>query len=197
MNPNHFKRISAILNPKTNSLPTNVLSPTLEMVLEPEEIKEITHNFWKLMFSQSHTPNGPLPLCYTKTRPRLTICNNEHILELVTAEELNSVLKCIKPNSAPGPDEINNTMLKALDEPNQLELLMFINNALVDPTLLHGMNESKLWTIHKCNDKANLNNYRPIALCQTTYKLLTIIINNRLYKAVERRGILSVAQAAF
>jgi hypothetical protein len=156
---NHFKRISTILNPKTNSLPTNVLSPTLELVSEPNEIKRVTHNFWKLMFAKPPAPNGPLPSCYTKTRPRLTIHDSERITRPIMAKELNLVLKCIKTNSAPGPDEINNAMLKALDEPNWLELLAFVNNALSDPTLLPGMNESKLWTIYKWNNKANLNNY--------------------------------------
>jgi hypothetical protein len=178
LNHNHFKRISTILNPKTNSLPTNILTPTLELVSEPNKIKRVTHNFWKLMFTKPPTPNRSLPSCYTKTRPRLTIHNSKRITRPITAKELNLVLKHIKTSSAPGLDEINNAMLKALDEPNRLDLLAFINNTLSDPSLPPGMNKSKLWTIYKQNNKANLNNYQPIALCQTTYKLLTTIIND-------------------
>jgi len=49
--------------------------------------------------------------------------------------------------------------------------------------------------IYKKGDRAICSNYRPITLLNTAYKILTVLLNNRLSKIVESK--LSEAQVGF
>ena len=123
--------------------------------------------------------------------------NNTQITRPILHEELKRTLAALPNSSAPGPDEITYEIIKALDEDNCASLLAYLNEYLQASDLPNAWKKSKIWTIHKKGDKTCLNNYQPLALCQMMYKLLTIIINKRLYEAVERWGILLNTQSAF
>jgi hypothetical protein len=189
--------MSNALNPKNNMQPANIMMMASEVITDPEEIKNHTWTFWENMFVAGTPMRSPPLCCYKKSRPMLMENDNELITQLISIEELNATLLALLNNSAPGPDKITYKIIKALDTDNQMTLLNYLNEYLHANNLPDEWKKSKIWTIHKKGDKTNLNNYRPLALCQTMYKLLTLIINKRLYAAVERQNILSNAQSAF
>ncbi|KAK9990873.1 hypothetical protein SO802_025858 [Lithocarpus litseifolius] len=61
--------------------------------------------------------------------------------------------------------------------------------------MLEYLNETLISLIPKCQSPASLNNYRPISLCNTVYKMVTKIIVGRLRPFLDK--LISPIQAAF
>jgi hypothetical protein len=105
-------------------------------------------------------------------------------LEQPSFEEINDIIKNMKPNIAAGPDEI---------------LLEFIKNGgLILKKKIHRLivkiwkkekipsewSEGILCPIYKKGDRKQCNNYR-ISLLNVIYKIFAILLYNRLSKIIE------------
>ena len=107
---------------------------------------------------------------------------NQSAFEL---EEFNAVIKRLKSNKSPGPDEVTSELVKWLHIDNRAKLLVHFNEILLKGTYPASLNLSNIASIYKKGDPAKLENYRPIALLQTFYKILAALIQNRLEPALE------------
>ena len=107
---------------------------------------------------------------------------NQSAFEL---EELNAVIKRLKSNKSPGPDEVTSELIKWLHNDNRAKLLVHFNEILLKGTYPASLNLSNIASIYKKGDPAKLENYRPIALLQTFYKILAALVKNRLEPALE------------
>ena len=95
-------------------------------------------------------------------------------------QELVWAIKKLKRGKAPGPDGIPIELYKEMDE-DQLRLLLNLLNTWWNgtPTPME-LTQSQVILIFMKGDKNNLENYRPISLLNSTYKILTAIIQKRL-----------------
>lgn len=104
-----------------------------------------------------------------------------------TFEEFLEVIKLLKCNKAPGPDEIINEVIKNGGN----ELLTRIHNIIVQIWKREMMpkewKNGLLVPIFKKGDSTKCENYRGIMLLNTAYKILTSIIRQRIGKYSERR----------
>lgn len=57
------------------------------------------------------------------------------------------------------------------------------------------LNDANIALIPKCNDPTSMRDFRPIALCNVTYKIVGKVLANRLCKILP--GIISETQSAF
>ena len=99
--------------------------------------------------------------------------------------ELDTVLKNLKPNKTPGPDEISSEMVKWLDGGNRSRLLLHYNDILLHGKYYDSLNLANIASIFKKGDPAKLENYRPIALLQILYKILAALLKYRLVDGVD------------
>lgn len=100
-------------------------------------------------------------------------------------EDLSLALKKAKNNKAPGPDGISSEFWKEISK-RELEgtsclnhLLKILNSyrkRIHDPRFT----AANMALLYKKNDPELLANYRPLSLMNTDYKLLTLMINERL-----------------
>ncbi len=108
-------------------------------------------------------------------------------------------MRHLKNGKAPGPNGIPNELLKHLPEGvhqiiHKLFMLMWMTGTT--PKL---WKESQTVLLHNESSEHDLGNWRPIALANTLYKLLTSVIAECLYKYAEHFNIniLSSMQKGF
>jgi exonuclease III len=111
--------------------------------------------------------------------------------------EITQILRKLKPNKSPGPDEISNEFLINLPE-NALQILQReLNSIFNSREWPEEWTQSDIKMLHKKGNVDNPENYRPIALENSSFKLLTSILNARLTKWAEKNKIIPEFQNGF
>lgn len=100
-------------------------------------------------------------------------------------EELEAAIAASKTNKAPGPDRVQAELLKYLDSANRISLFKSYNDILMNGKYFDSLNLANIASIFKKGDPSQLDNYRPIALLQTFFKLLAAILKQRLVAALD------------
>lgn len=63
---------------------------------------------------------------------------------------------------------------------------MLIEEAFIDPTKIAAINHTRVVLIPKVESPSSLKEFRPISLCNVSFKILTKIITNRLKDFMEK-----------
>ncbi|ENN79930.1 hypothetical protein YQE_03634 [Dendroctonus ponderosae] len=85
-----------------------------------------------------------------------------------------------KRTKAPGEDKVTTEMLKMRGEPLEKALLILLNKCLQEQQIPTAWKNAELIRLFKIGDCARVENYRPISLLSTFYKLLRRIVINCL-----------------
>ena len=98
----------------------------------------------------------------------------------VLSSEIEHCLKQLKSSKAPGPDGITSEMLSEGGAilPKQLQVLT--NSTIKTRTIPDQFKLSEITTIFKKGDLLEYGNYRPISLLSHLYKLVIMIIYQRI-----------------
>ena len=109
------------------------------------------------------------------------------------------VMKNISNSTAPGPDRIPNELLKMFYKNDDFKtiLLKLLNACLIKKRTPNSWKNSHIFTIYKKGNPNNPLNYRSIALLPTTYKIYSMLINNRLSNFMEKNNCFSNIQGEF
>jgi hypothetical protein len=99
--------------------------------------------------------------------------------------ELNHVIKHLKNNKSPGPDGIRTETFKWLNNASRHSLLKIINKYWKNQTSeaeeeYTKIFEARVVLLYKKGDPKKTENYRPISLLNTFYKILMSLIQKRL-----------------
>ena len=105
--------------------------------------------------------------------------------------------RTLSSGKAPGPDQVTNDIILML--PTELKkhihkLFIIMWATGVTPT---EWKQSHTCLIHKKGDPLDINNYRPIGLANTMYKLWTRVVTYVMYEYAEENRILSGMQSGF
>lgn len=57
---------------------------------------------------------------------------------------------------------------------------MFVKDCFLNPFLIHDVNKTLLTLVPKCVDPSRVSQFRPIALCNVVYKVVTKIVAQRM-----------------
>ena len=109
-------------------------------------------------------------------------------LNPITQAEMQTALKELAHNKAPGPDTIPAEAWQWLDTHNQAALLRVLNQAFLTATIPDDWHEAIVVEIYKGKGPlTDPSSYRPISLLCTSYKLFAKIIHTRLQAAIDDR----------
>lgn len=123
---------------------------------------------------------------------------NTDNIKPVTAKEIKTLLKKLKPKKAPGLDGIQNIILKNLPKKAIAQLIYIFNACLKTSYFPDAWKKAKILPFKKPGkDPKFPQNYRPISLLPTLAKLLEMIINNRLNKFLDDNNIITPEQFGF
>ena len=105
----------------------------------------------------------------------------------ITKGELDKSITKLSRDKAPGPDDITADWVKDLNQENRNKLLELINAWWEAEQLTDEMLEAKVASLYKKGDPDNLENYRPISLLNSFYKVIAMILKGRIEAALEDR----------
>ena len=134
------------------------------------------------------------------TRPCLV--DDDHSNDIscapITLTELKNAIKAMKPNGAPGPDDIPPSFLKALGPKALDELLTTFNDSFRNGDIPQLWRQATIIPVLKAGKPASkIESFRPISLTSCVVKVLEKILYNRLYHLAETKKWLSNIQPGF
>lgn len=115
----------------------------------------------------------------------------------LTMEEFTIAIRQLKERKAAGPDLLKAESLIFADQSSHENLKSLVEAILKGGEVPAAWCDSTLWPIHKKGDRDNPANYRGIAIGNAIYKLLAVIVGNRLRHFVETHNILPDTQNGF
>lgn len=160
----------------------NALADVLEEAFQPnEDPSDINHNATVQHFVQRALAKLP------NDAPKMT-----------TVEEIRTVVRKLKLKKAPGPDGIQNTVLRHLSNPVLEHLANIINSCFKQYYFPKAWKQAKILAFPKPGKpKANPKNYRPISLLDTLSKVMESILLARLLKFISNNDLLPNEQFGF
>ena len=93
-------------------------------------------------------------------------------------EEIKSVIRSCDGNKAPRPDGFNMSFFKKCWKIVRMDVLQFMREFHHNASLVGGINSSFIALIPKVQSPSCLNEYRPISLIGSLYKLLAKVLSN-------------------
>ena len=160
-----------------------------------KEIAGVACKYFENLFTSTPTTEAVYADIFQGFQTKITSEINDDLTRTVTIEEIRDSVFSIGPTKAPGPDgftgdfyqrfwnEINPTIIN--------EVQRFFDTNHLDQ--VH--NHTNLCLIPKIDPPTQMADFRPIALCNVSYKIISKILVNRLKKHLS--GIITENQAAF
>jgi hypothetical protein len=106
-------------------------------------------------------------------------------LQQPTYEEINEIIKNLKPNKATGPNEMLPEFIKNGGLTLKQKIYQLIVKIWKHKKITYEWSEGILCPIYKKRDKTQCHNYRGISLLNITYKIFAILLYNRLSMIIE------------
>ena len=162
---------------------------------EAEEVKNVILMGYIDLFQTSFSSSNRLSdienfsCCFLSEGDRVSLCAP------VSEEELKLGLWSLKPFKAPGADGLHAGFFQYFWADVKASVCREVCNSFEAKTVPKYLNETLISLIPKTQSPESLNNYKPISLCNTIYKVITKIIVGRIRPLLDK--LISPVQAAF
>ena len=148
-------------------------------------------------FEKIYTTSSPTRINeVTNAIPRrVTNEMNSKLTKTFTSEEVLKALQQLHPTKAPGPDGTSAIFFHNywdIAGPNIINMVLNVLNSNLSMT---DINKTNISLIPKTNQPTKMTEFRPISLCNTTYKIISKVLANRLKDILP--NIISKNQSAF
>jgi len=101
-------------------------------------------------------------------------------IEVISWAELNAALRRLKRRKSPGPDGVPMEFFKELDDIGRNRALAMFNSWWTTGQIPAEALRARVVLIYKKGDTGNPGNYRPISLLNSSYKVFTWILRERI-----------------
>ncbi|KAL9237106.1 hypothetical protein vseg_011694 [Gypsophila vaccaria] len=149
----------------------------------PQAIKTAFLNYYQNILGQSHS-TSKVHKKIINYGPR---CNAEMVqllLQLVTGEEVKATLLSIPDTKSPGPDGYTSRFFKDAWTEIGSDVIAAVKDFFTHKRLLRQVNATILTLIPKTERPTSVQQFRPIACCNTIYKIISKMLCNRLATAL-------------
>ncbi|MCH79613.1 cysteine-rich receptor-like protein kinase, partial [Trifolium medium] len=125
----------------------------------------------------------------------LSLTEGGSLIKPFSVEEVKAAVWDCDSYKSPGPDGINFGFLKEFWNELQVDLMRFISEFHRNGKLTRGINSTFIALIPKVDSPQKLNDFRPISLVGSIYKILAKVLANRLRLVIG--SVIGEAQSAF
>ena len=162
-------------------------------VFEDDQIAETIGAYFSNIFTSSET--SAVELVNKAITPCITQATNEELTKIPSPAEIRDALFAIHPDKAPGPDGFSSSFFQSNWEVVGSAITREIQSFFVEGTLPHSINSTHIRLILKIKSPKAVSDYRPIALCNVYYKVISKLLSIRLKHVLQE--VISENQSAF
>nr|XP_011459772.1 PREDICTED: uncharacterized protein LOC105350086 [Fragaria vesca subsp. vesca] len=112
--------------------------------------------------------------------PVISDSDNAMLLQQVSDEEIQEAINSIGVLKAPGPDGIHASFYQNCWKEVKDTVIPMIKACFRDGKLIRNINHTNIALIPKIENPTKVNDFRPISLCNVSYKIITKIMIKRL-----------------
>lgn len=132
----------------------------------------------------------------TQAIPQLiTPAQNASLLRKISMEEVEEAVHDMPNDKAPGPDGFTINFYKSCWQTIKTEVWEVVEDSRRSGSILKGLNSTFLALIPKEEEARTPEKFRPIALCNVIYKIISKVIANRIKPILP--NIISEEQSGF
>lgn len=139
--------------------------------------------FYKQLYTRDEQVEGAANAredCLQYIHQPVTAEHNRELLRPITREEVTAAMKELPAGKAPGIDTIRAEFYQALWEDIEEDIFNFVTESIEQAHLEETLNVSKIALLPKSEDRSRIQNFRPISLLNTPYKIVAKILANRM-----------------
>lgn len=160
-----------------------------------KEISKVAVKYFEDLYASEGTDSVLYERVFQNFQQRVTPEMNQDLTRQITEEEVRIAIMDIGAHRAPGPDGFTaifyHTYWEEIKDDVMKEISNFFETGQMDIQLSH----TNLCLIPKTYPPTGMKEFRPIALCNVSYKIITKVLVNRLKLHLD--GIISENQNAF
>ncbi|XP_023635799.1 uncharacterized protein LOC111829922 [Capsella rubella] len=130
-----------------------------------------------------------------KAAPRVTSAINSDLTRKVSEDEIKRAVFSIGATKAPGPDGFTGAFYQTYWDDIKSDLMLAVRGFFEEGRFDTYMNHTNICLIPKIDGARQLCDFRPIALCNVSYKIISKILVERL--KTHLASLISEEQAAF
>ena len=160
---------------------------------EEGEVANILIEFYENLFSSSIPVQ--IEEALEATPLVITAEMNNELSTPFQRSEVDLALKQMNPLKAPGPDGMPPLFFQQFWPTIGEEVSEAVLNCLNSGMIPHSINRTFITLIPKVKSPVRVSEFRPIALCNTLYKIISKVLANRLKKLLP--SVISETQSAF
>ncbi|KAK0570758.1 hypothetical protein LWI29_005954 [Acer saccharum] len=153
---------------------------------DPTEIGEHVSSFYQHLFSDPGNDSSDFSLIREHVPSLVTVDENASILRVPSFDEVKNTVFSMDPLSAPGPDGFSGRFYSHCWEIVGHDVVLAVQDFFHTGRVFPGLNSNFLVLIPKIPNALLIDQFRPIALGNFLFKVITKIIADRLAEICPR-----------
>eukprot|EP00253_Pinus_taeda_P016135 PITA_16135 len=160
------------------------------------QVKEATNSHFRKLYSEDPQDNKEETTYFLSNIPHLIKPeDNASLISEATEEEIIKVIWSMESDKAPGPDGFTIHFYKVCWNIIKVDLQKMIKGFMRKAKIGGGTNSTYLALIPKESNPETFTRFRPISICNASYKILAKLLANRIKPLLKR--LISSPQGGF